>query len=144
MKNQNSKQQLVKLTFTDQFIDWMCRNFDFMSANDFDGYAIDAHLIYPDQQHSCIRIFLDICGNIFVTANPEKYKNPVKKAKKFFNRMLRDGFITLYDDPNEPFEEFSLKHNIPINNKEAILIDQNILTKSNIWEENIDNVKETC
>ena len=79
-----------------------------------------------------------------MTANPEKYKNPIKKAKKFFNRLLRDGFITLYDDPNEPFEEFSLKHNIPINNKEAILLDQNILTKSNIWEENIDNVKETC
>lgn len=115
-----------------------------MSANDFDGYAIDAHLIYPDQQHRCIRIFLDICGNIFVTANPERYKNPVKKAKKFFNRMVTDGLLTLYDDPNEPFEEFSLRHNIPIKNENAILLDQNILSKSSIWEENIDNVQETC
>lgn len=138
------QKQLIKLTFTDQVIEWMYRNCDFMSANDFDGYAIDASRIYPDYYNNCIRVLLDICGNVFVIANPAKYKKPQKKARKFFNKLLRDGFITLYDDPNEPFEEFSLRHNIPIKNDDALLLDQNVFSRSKIWEDNIDNVKETC
>lgn len=115
-----------------------------MSANDFDGYAIDASLIYPSYCSNCVRVLLDICGNVFVIANPTKYKKPQKKARKFFNKLLRDGFITLYNDPNEPFEEFSLRHNIPIKNDNALLVDQNVFSRSKIWEDNIDNVKETC
>ena len=144
MRIKKLDQSLVKLTFTDQVIEWIIKYCQLISANDFDGYAIDACLLYSTYQQGYIRVFYDICGNISVIANPEKYKKPYKKARKFFNKMITDGLLTLYDDPNEPFEEFSLRHNIPINNKEAILLDQNILTKSSIWEENIDNGKEAC
>lgn len=116
----------LELTLTDCAIEFIYRRFKCISTLDYDGYIIDACDLFPKSfSFDQLKLLLDLDGHIKIIVNSKKLNRWQQRRlqKRFYKKLLYNNMLTLYDNPNEPFEEFSLRKNVPINYENVEIIE---------------------
>jgi hypothetical protein len=67
-------------------------------------------------------------GKIKIIGNPQTLKKRKRRrlAKKLFKLLLNNDLLTLYDNPTEPFQEFTLRKNIPVDYEKLLILDRRL------------------
>ena len=111
---------------TDDAVEWVLRRGNPVCATDFIGYLFDIRLLYRELKK--IGAAVDVFGGFRVFSLDEKHPDLTdKKAIKIYKKLLKVGFLK-FDD--EPFSEFSISKNIPINADKVNIVEQPIFLYS--------------
>ena len=122
------------LVITENALNFILKHGDPISATDFTGYIV------PVSNKNNMKAAVDLFGRTVVfSMNPKIFKHKkklLKEIKKTYLMLFEKGFLEL---DLEPFREFSITHNIPIDAAKAKFIEEPLFLPNVFSVEDTEN-----